>query len=128
MLKSLQSATIDKSLDGVGTRSSSPPPAAQAHSGQENRKGKRYEGRYREAEESLPRITNMSRSNISNAVREVAGYAHDPTAHHCDVVKKKLSYLKDTRELGITFCIDAPDKPQVFADHSSYAPHSDGRW
>ena len=39
---------------------------------------------------------------------------------------KILSYLNGTRDLGITFCRDAPDELLAFAD-SPYAPRNDDR-
>lgn len=65
----------------------------------------------------------MIRPDISNAVTEVARHARHPTDPHWKAVQKILSYLKGTKELGITFCRDAPNKLQAF-EYSSYAPQS----
>lgn len=68
-----------------------------------------FEGRYKEAVGGLTWITNMSRLDISNAFREVARHAYDPTNRHWAAVLNILHYLKVTKELGITFGRDAPD-------------------
>lgn len=83
MLDTSQSATIDKLLDRFGITSSSPLPARssnilRARAPEEER----FEGRYREAVGGLLCIVNMSRPDVSNAISEVALYAHDPTAPH----------------------------------------------
>ena len=56
----------------------------------------------REAIGSLMWLSTMTRPDITNAVRAVARYAHEPTERLWQAIMKILSYLNGTRSLGIT--------------------------
>ena len=48
-------------------------------------------------------VSNMTRPDIANAVREVARHSHDPSAIHWRAVVNIMHYLKGTREVGLVF-------------------------
>ena len=57
----------------------------------------------REAIGSLMWLSTMTRPGITNTVRAVARYAHEPTERLWQAITKILSYLNGTRSLGITY-------------------------
>ena len=57
----------------------------------------------REAVGSLLLLSTMTRSDITNAVRAVARYAHEPTKRLWKAIAKILSCLHGTKSLGITY-------------------------
>ena len=56
----------------------------------------------REAVGSLMWLSTMTRPDITNAVRAVARYAHEPTERLWQAIITLLSYLNGTKSLGIT--------------------------
>ena len=62
----------------------------------------------REAVGSLLWLSTMTRPDITNAVRAVARYAHEPTERLWKAITKILSYLDGTKSLGIT-CVRGSD-------------------
>ena len=58
----------------------------------------------------------MTRSDITNAVRAVARYAHEPTERLWQAIKNILSYLNGTRSLGITYVRGSGLSLNVYAD------------
>ena len=58
---------------------------------------------YREAVGCVMWLSTMTRPDISNAVRAVARYSHNPTGRHWKAVMKIMAYLHGTRGLGLTF-------------------------
>ena len=57
----------------------------------------------REAVGSLMWLFNMTRPDISNAVRAVERYSHNPTDRHWIAVRKAIAYLYGTNAVGFTF-------------------------
>ena len=55
----------------------------------------------REAVRSLMWLSTMTRPDITNAVRVVARYAHEPSERLWQAMMKILSYLNGTKSLGI---------------------------
>lgn len=113
----MQSTTIDRPLDRFEISSTSPLPACSLTllrvrgSEEEN-----FEGKDRQAITCVLSMANMTRPNNSNAVWDFAHYSYDPAARHWEGVKKMVSDLKSTRELGKTFGRDGPNKLHPFAD------------
>ena len=70
----------------------------------------------REAVGSLLWLSTMTRSNITNAVRAVARYAHTPTERLWHAIMKILSYLDGTKSFGITFVRGSGRGLEVYAD------------
>ena len=58
---------------------------------------------FREKVESLMWISNQTRPDISNAVRAIARFSHDPKEVHLKAARKILKYLNPTAHLGLTF-------------------------
>ena len=56
----------------------------------------------REAVGRLLWLSTMTRPDITNAVRAVARYAHEPTERLWQVIIEISSYLNGTKSLGIT--------------------------
>ena len=81
---------------------------------------------YRRLVGCLMWAANMSRPDISNAVREVARHAHNPSATHWTAARRILEYLKETRTLGLVFekCYDYDLR--LFAD-ANFARNVDDR-
>lgn len=102
LVEILRPAMIDKLLDHFDITSSSPLPAScSTPLGARGPEEKSFEGRYREAVRSLLQIAVMSRPDTSNAVEQVAPYTRNRTARHWEAVRKILSNMKSTNELGI---------------------------
>ena len=53
---------------------------------------------------SLLYISTRTRPDISYAVNQVSKYCSNPTVQHWNVVKRILSYLRGTTNLGILYC------------------------
>ena len=53
------------------------------------------------------RIANQTRPDISNAVRAIARFSHDPKEVHLKAARKVLEYLSATAHLGLTFRKDS---------------------
>ena len=68
----------------------------------------------------------MTRPDISNAVRNVARHAHDPTPQHWEAVRYMLRCLHDTKTLGLTFEKGRGLDPVVYSD-SNYARDENDR-
>ena len=58
---------------------------------------------FREIVGSLMWIANQTRPDISNAVRAIARFSHDPKEVHVKAARKVLEYLSATAHLGLTF-------------------------
>jgi hypothetical protein len=58
---------------------------------------------YREAVGSLLHIARCTRPDISERVRAVGRYSHNPGRGHWRAIKRILSYLQGTKHLGITY-------------------------
>ena len=57
----------------------------------------------REVVGSLKWIANQTRSDISNAVRAIARFSHNPKEVHLKAARKILEYLNATAHLRLTF-------------------------
>ena len=83
--------------------------------------------RVTEAVGSLMRLSNMTRPDITNAVRAVARYADEPTERLWRVITKILSeYLNGTKSLGITYVRGSGLSLNVHAD-ADYANKENDR-
>ena len=81
----------------------------------------------REAIGSLMWLSTMTRPDITNAVRAVARYAHEPTERLWQAIMKILSYLNGTRSLGITYVLRSSGLSlNVYAD-ADYASMKNDR-
>ena len=81
----------------------------------------------REAIGSLMWRSTMTRPDITNAVRAVARYAHEPTEILWQAIKKILSYLNGTRSLGITYVRGSGLSLNVYADADYESKKNDRR-
>ena len=70
----------------------------------------------REAIGSLMWLSTMTRPDITNAVRAVARYAHEPTERLWQTITQILSYLNGTKSLGITYVWGSSLSLNVYAD------------
>ena len=70
----------------------------------------------REAVGSLMWLLNISRPDITNAVRAVACYAHEPTERLWQAITKILPYLNGTKSLDITYVRGPGLSLNVYAD------------
>ena len=70
----------------------------------------------REAIGSLMWLSTMTRPDITNGVRAVARYAHEPTERLWQAIMKILSYLNETRSLDITYVWGSGLSLNVYAD------------
>ena len=80
----------------------------------------------REAIGSLVWLSTMTRPDITNAVRAVARYAHEPTERLRQAITKILSYLNGTKSLGITYVRGSGLSLNVYAD-ADYANKENDR-
>ena len=80
----------------------------------------------REAVGSLIWLSTMIRPDITNAVRAVACYAHEPTERLWQAVMKILSYLNGTKALGSTYVRGPGLSLNVYAD-ADYANKNNDR-
>ena len=81
----------------------------------------------REAIGSLMWLSTMIRPDITNAVRAVARYAHQPTERLWQAIKKILSYLNGTRSLAITYVRGSGLSLNVYADADYASKENDRR-
>ena len=58
---------------------------------------------FRDTVGSLMWIVNQTRPDISNAVRAIARFSHDPKVVHVKAAREVLEYLSATAHLGLTF-------------------------
>ena len=70
----------------------------------------------RESIGSLMWLSTMTRPDITNAVRAVARYAHEPTGRLWQAITKILSYLNGTKSLGITYVRGSGLNRNVYTD------------
>ena len=70
----------------------------------------------REAVGSLMWLSTMTRPDITNAVRAVARYAHEPTERLWQAITEILSYLNGTKSLGIIYVRGLGLSLNVYAD------------
>ena len=69
----------------------------------------------------------MTRPDITNAVRAVARYAHEPTERLWQAITKTLSYLNGTKSLGITSVRGSGLSLNVYADADDANKENDRR-
>ena len=77
---------------------------------------------YKQAIGGLLWISGMTRPDTASAVRAVARYTHNPAARHRKAVRKIISYLKATKDLGVVFRRRGDLKLSLFV----YANYADG--
>ena len=75
---------------------------------------------------SLMWLSTMTRPDITNAVRAVARYAHEPTERLWQVIIKILPYLNGTKSPGITYVRGSGLSLKVYAD-ADYANKDNDR-
>ena len=80
----------------------------------------------REAVGSLLWLSTMTRSDITNAVRAVARYAHTPSERLWQAAMKILSYLNGTKSVGITYVRESGLGLEVYVD-ADYADKANDR-
>ena len=80
----------------------------------------------REAVGSLMWLLNMTRPDITNAVRAVARYAHEPTERLWQAITKILPYLNGAKSLSITYVRGSGLSLNVYAD-ADYANKENDR-
>ena len=85
-----------------------------------------YDKPVRAAVGNLIWLGGMTRPDIVNAVREVARQAHDPAERHWRVVRKIISPLNKTKDLGLVFVKDGDRKLSVYVD-ADYANKDNDR-
>ena len=81
----------------------------------------------REAVGSLMWLSAMTRPDITNAVRAVKRYAHEPTERLWPAITKILSYLNGTKSLGITYVRGSGLSFNVYADADYVNKENDRR-
>ena len=80
-----------------------------------------------EAVGSLTWLSNMTRPVITNAVRAVARYAHEPTERLWQAIAKMLSYRNGTKGLSITYVRGSGLSLNVYADEDYANKENDRR-
>ena len=80
----------------------------------------------RETVGSLMWLSTMTRPNITNAVRAVARYAHEPSEILWQAIIKILSYLNGTKSLSITYVWGSGLSLKKYAD-ADYANKDNDR-
>ena len=126
-LEITQKALVESMLNRFGVNSSSDIPATPGVE-----LGPREEGEpngdwpYREGVGSLMWLSTMTRLDISNAVRAVARYSHNPTDKHWKAVLKIMAYLHGTRGMGLTFVRGSGLNLTAYSD-ADYADESNDR-
>ena len=68
----------------------------------------------------------MTRPDIANAVREVAGHSHNPSAKHWAAARRIMQYRRGTRKLGLVLKESYDFDLYLFAD-SDHARNQDDR-
>ena len=80
----------------------------------------------REAVESLMLLSTMTRPDITNTVRAVARYTHEPTERLWQVIMQILSYLNGTKSQSNTYVLGWDLSLNVYAD-ANYASKDNDR-
>ena len=80
----------------------------------------------RKAVGSLLWLSTLTRPGITNAVRAVARYAHEPAERLWKAITKILSYTNGTKSLGITYVRGSGLSIDVYAD-ADYADKDNRR-
>ena len=81
----------------------------------------------RESIGSLMWLSTMTRPDITNAVRAVARYAHEPTERLWQAITKIMSYLNGTKSLGITYVRGSGLNLNVYTDADCANKENDKR-
>ena len=117
VLRASQRAFIESVVNRYGADAVSDLPASQsADIGPRRNDEPVYDKPVRAAVGSLIWLGSMTRPDIANAVRAVARQAHDPAERHWRVVRKIISYLNKTKDLGLVFVKDGDRKLSVYVD------------
>ena len=81
----------------------------------------------REAIGSLMWLSTMTLPDITNAVRAVTRYAHEPTERLWQAIMKILSYLNGTKIVGITYVRGSGLSLNVYSDADYASKENDRR-
>ena len=100
-------------------------PGADLGPKQDNEPGKNWP--VREAVGSLMWLSTVTRPDITNAVRAVARYAHEPTERLWQAITKIISYLSGTKSLVITYVRGSGLSLNVYADADYAIKENDRR-
>ena len=71
-------------------------------------------------------LANMTRPDITDAVRAVARFTNDPGNQHWKAARKILAYVAETRDVGLTYRRGSGGRLSAYAD-SSFANKADDR-
>ena len=127
VLRASQRAFIESVVNRYGADAVSDLPASQsADLGPRRNDEPVYDKPVRAADGSLIWLGGMTRPDIANAVKEVARQAHNPAERHWRVVRKIISYLNKTIDLGLLFVKDGDRKLSVYVD-ADYANKDNDR-
>ena len=122
-----QKAFVESMLNRFGVNSSSDIPATPGvELGPREEAEPNGDWPYREGVGSLMWLSTMTRLDISNAVRAVARYSHNPTDKHWKAVLKSMAYLHGTRGMGLTFVRGSGLNLTAYSD-ADYADESNDR-
>ena len=117
VLRASQRAFIESVVNRYGADAVRDLPASQsADLGPRRNDEPVYDKPVRAAVGSLIWLGGMTRPDIANAVRAVARQAHDPAERQWRVVRKIISYLNKTKDLGLVFVKDGDRKLSVYVD------------
>ena len=127
VLRASQRAFMESVVNRYGADAVSDLPASQsADLGPRRNDEPVYDKPVRAAFGSLIWLGGMTRPDIANAVRAVARQAHDPAERHWRVVRKIISYLNKTKDLGLLFVKDGDRKLSAYVD-ADYANKDNDR-
>ena len=127
MFEITQKAFVESMLNRIGVNSSSDIPATPGVKLCPREEGEpKGDWPYREAVGSLMWLSNMTRPDISNAVRAVARHSHNPTDRDWKAVLKTMPYLHGTRGMGLAFTRGSRLDLTAYSD-ADYADKSNHR-
>ena len=81
---------------------------------------------FREVVGSLMWLANMTRPDITDAVRAVARFTNEPGNQHWKAARKILAYVAGTRDVGLIYRQGSGSRLSAYAD-SSFANKADDR-
>ena len=127
VMKMTQTAFVDSLVNRFHIQHETQAPAAvEFDLGPKRTHEKGGEWLYKQAVGGLLWISGMTRPGIASAVRAVARHAHNPAARHWKAVRKIITYLKATKNLGVVFQREVDLKLSLFAD-ADYADRCNDR-
>ena len=127
VMKMTQTAIVDSLVDRLDIQYETQTPASvELDLGPKIIHEKGGDWPYKQAVGGLLWISGITRPDIASAVRAVARHAHNPAARHWKAVRKIVSYLKATKDLGVVFRLGGDLKLPLFAD-ADYADRCNER-